>query len=69
MTDIEKVENAVEKSANILEVIEYCIPSLVGLLMIGWGVFFNDMDWTLIIVGLGLFLGFGWYAYQAARGK
>ena len=69
MTDLDTVENAVEKGANILEVIGYCIPALVGLLMVGWGVFQSDMDWTLIIMGLGLFLGFGWYAYQSARGR
>jgi len=69
MTDIQKIENAVGKGVNILNVIGYCIPALIGVLMIGWGVFLNDMDWTLIIVGLGLFLGFGWYAYQAARGN
>jgi hypothetical protein len=46
-------------------VIYALIPALIGLLMILWGIFFNGWDWTLIIVGLGVFLLFGYYTYKA----
>lgn len=40
------------------------IPTLFGLIMILWGIFLNDWDWTLIIVGLLIFLLFGWNSYK-----
>lgn len=44
------------------------IPTLFGLLMILWGIFINDGDWTLITVGLLIFLLFGWNSYKVATG-
>jgi hypothetical protein len=39
-------------------------PTLFGLLMVLWGIFLNDWDWTLITVGLLIFLFFGWNSYK-----
>ena len=48
----------------------YCVfPTLFGLFMVLWGIFINDGDWTLIVVGLAIFLIFGWAAYRAISGK
>jgi hypothetical protein len=47
----------------------YCLPALVGLLLVLWGIFLDSGDWILVIVGLALFLGFGWNAYRIFTGK
>jgi hypothetical protein len=67
MTDIQKLENTVDRGLNLLNVIGYCIPALIGLFMIIWGVFLNEGDLTLILVGLAIFLGFSYGAYQAYK--
>lgn len=48
----------------------YCVfPTLFGLFMVLWGVFFNDMDWILIGVGLAIFLIFGRGMYRSITGE
>jgi hypothetical protein len=48
----------------------YCVlPTLFGLFMALWGIFINDWDWTLIIVGLAVFLLFAWNTYRAVTEK
>jgi hypothetical protein len=47
------------------DVVHFCIPAVIGLLMIIWGTFLDSNDRLLAVVGLVLFLGFGWYAYRA----
>ena len=43
--------------------IGYCIiPMLFGLFMALWGIFIHEGDWTLVVVGLAIFLIFGWGA-------
>jgi hypothetical protein len=50
--------------------IAYCVfPTLFGLFMVLWGIFINGWDWTLIVVGLLIFLLFGWYSYRLITEK
>jgi ABC-type transport system involved in Fe-S cluster assembly fused permease/ATPase subunit len=49
----------------LMNVIYALIPTLIGLGMILWGIFFNGWDWTLILVGLVVLLLFGYYTYKA----
>jgi hypothetical protein len=69
MTDTQKIENAVDRGLNIITVIGYCIPALVGILMILWGYFLDEGDLTLILVGLAIFLGFSYAAYREYKGN
>lgn len=45
------------------------LPVLFGLVMILWGIFINAWDLTLIILGLAVFLIFGWGIFRAITGK
>lgn len=56
-------------AGRLLDAGNYILPALVGLLMIVWGLFLDAGNWVLVIIGLALFLGFSWYAYQAITGK
>ena len=47
----------------------YILPALFGIFMILWGIFLNEGDMTLIVVGLLIFLIFGYGTYQALAGK
>jgi hypothetical protein len=62
-------ESTVSHMGRLVDAGGYCLPALVGLLMVLWGIFLDSGDWTLVIIGLALFLGFGWYAYQVFTGK
>jgi hypothetical protein len=65
----ETLENVLSLSQRLLTVIYCIIPAFFGIFMILWGIFLNDWDWILILVGLGIFLGFGWGAFQAYTGR
>ena len=52
-------------SGRMRDVVHFGIPAVIGLLMIIWGTFLDSNDRLLAVVGLVLFLGFGWYAYRA----
>jgi hypothetical protein len=69
MGNTEILENILSLSGQLATVAYSVIPALFGLFMVLWGVFLNDWDWILILVGLGIFLGFGWSAYRACTGK
>lgn len=56
-------------SVRLMDVVHYGIPAVIGLLMIIWGIFLDRNDRLLAVVGLVLFLGFGWYAYRASARK
>lgn len=45
------------------------IPALFGLFMVLWGIFINDGDWSLIGVGLAIFLICGWGTYRIIVGN
>ncbi|MFA6225858.1 MAG: hypothetical protein WC620_06700 [Methanoregula sp.] len=63
------IETTISQVQRVIQ-IEYCVfPALFGLFMILWGIFFNEWDWTLIGVGLAIFLIFGWYTYRVITGK
>jgi hypothetical protein len=62
-------ESTVSYAGRLVDAAGYCLPALVGLLMVLWGIFPDSGDWILIIVGLALFLGFGWYAFRIFTGK
>ena len=56
-------------SGRLRDAVHYGIPAVIGLLMIIWGIFLDSNDRLLAVVGLVLFLGFGWYAYRASTRK
>jgi hypothetical protein len=62
-------ESTVSHGGRLVDAAGYFLPALVGLLMVLWGIFLDSGDWILIIVGLALFLGFGYYAYRIFTGK
>jgi hypothetical protein len=62
-------ESTVSYAGQLVDAGSYCLPALVGLLMVMWGIFLDSGDWTLVIIGLALFLGFGYYAFRILTGK
>ena len=62
-------EGTVSYAGRLVDAGSYCLPALVGLLMVLWGIFPGSGDWTLVIIGLALFLGFGYYALRTLTGK
>jgi hypothetical protein len=62
-------DSTISYAGRLVDAGSYLLPALVGLLMMVWGVFLDSGNWLLIIIGLALFLGFGWYTYQCLTGK
>ena len=65
MGNMDSVKGGLSIIGRLVDAAGYCIPALVGLLMVAWGVFLDTGNWVLIIIGLALFLGFGYYTYKA----
>jgi hypothetical protein len=69
MADTDATGTALTIIGRLMGAAFYVLPALFGIFMILWGVFPGEGDMTLIIVGLLIFLMFGYGTCRALTGK